>query len=288
MYNHNQYHNHFEHISVFAPVRPFIKWVGGKNQLLPEIHKVYPEGLGSTYTKYAEPFVGGGAVLFDILNRYDLQEIYISDINRELMLSYQIIRDNVKKLIPLLQTLQDQFIPLDTDNRKEFYYKKRKQFNSLKQSNKTLTEQIETAALFIFLNKTCFNGLYRVNQNGQHNVPMGSGNAPTICDADNLTAVSARLQNVCIISGDYQLAEWFIDEKTFVYFDPPYRPLTATAAFTTYSEVPFDDAEQKRLADFVTKMSRRGAKVVVSNSDPKNADENDNFFDKLYIGSRIK
>ena len=140
----------------------------------------------------------------------------------------------------------------------------------------------------IFLNKTCFNGLYRVNKKGLFNVPIGSYKNPLICDEDNLRAVSEKLQNVIIVCGDYKKAEEFIDEKTFVYFDPPYRPLTDTASFTAYTENLFNDNEQIELANFVDAMHARGAKIVVSNSDPKNSNTEDDFFDEIYKSHKIK
>lgn len=265
--------------------KPFVKWAGGKSQLLKEIEKHYPFE-DKTITKYAEPFVGGGAVLFDILNKYKLKEIYINDINKELINAYKIVRDNIYELIELLLDMQNEFIPLDNDNRKEYYYIKRELFNNLK-INSDEKANIMKAALLIFLNKTCFNGLYRVNKKGQFNVPMGAYKNPLICDENNLRIVSNKLRNVRIVCGDYSKSAEFIDNQTFAYFDPPYRPLTATSGFTSYAEGNFDDDEQRRLAEFVEVMGRVGAKTVVSNSDPKNADVNDDFFDRIYSGLNI-
>ena len=142
--------------------KPFIKWVGGKGQLLSEINKLYPVELGKNINKYAEIFVGGGAVLFDILSKYKLDEVYISDKNLELINTYKSIRDNVDILIKSLKGMEEQYIPLDNENRKDYYYKKREEYNSLKINSEV--NNIEKAVLFIFLNKTCFNGLYRVNK----------------------------------------------------------------------------------------------------------------------------
>ncbi|MDR3108860.1 MAG: DNA adenine methylase [Planctomycetaceae bacterium] len=267
-------------------IHPFVKWAGGKGQLLDEIQKLYPAGLGTTYTKYAEPFVGGGAVLCDILSQYNIKSVYISDINRELILTYTIIRDSVNELVDALDALQKTFLPLPTLERKQYYYAKRKRFNVLK-TECNISEPVECAALFIFLNRTCFNGLYRVNSKGQHNVPMGSYVKPRICDSDNLCNLSQKLKHIEIVCDDYKKSRKFIDGKTFVYFDPPYRPISATSSFTSYTENLFDDIAQKELADFVDEMSKKGAKVVVSNSDPKNYDSNDDFFDNLYLGHHI-
>lgn len=246
-------------------VKPFLKWAGGKGQLLKEIEQYYPFA-DSCVTKYAEPFVGGGAVLFDILSKYDLEEVYISDINAELINTYIIIREQIEKLITLLDKYQNEYVPLEPEYRKSYYITKRKRFNDLKVSGNEC-ENIEKAALMIFLNKTCFNGLYRVNKKGLFNVPMGTYKNPLICDKRNLCAVSEKLQNVRIVYGDYKKSAEFIDKHTFVYFDPPYRPLTETASFTAYTENLFDDEEQIKLAEFVERMHKKGAKIVVSNSD---------------------
>ena len=265
-------------------VKPFLKWAGGKGQLLHEIKKYYP--FDNVITKYAEPFVGGGAVLFDILGKYDLKEIYISDINVELMNAYRIVRDNIDALIENLYLLQNEFLFLDTEDRRDYYNKKRNRFNDLK-VNGDINENIEKAALMIFLNKTCFNGLYRVNKKGQFNVPMGAYKNPLICDENNLRLASKKLQRVIIVCGDYREAADFIDEKTFVYFDPPYRPLTETSGFTAYTENLFNDAEQIELAKFVDAMHKKGAKIVISNSDPKNTNAEDTFFDDIYAKHNI-
>lgn len=267
-------------------IKPFLKWAGGKGQLLKEIEKYYPYD-NENITKYAEPFVGGGAVLFDILSKYDLEEVYISDINAELINTYRIIRDDIDTLISMLQVMQDEFIPLDTSDRKVYYMEKRERFNDLKIDGDE-TINVEKAALMIFLNKTCFNGLFRVNKKGLFNVPMGSYKNPMICDENNLQAVSKKLQKVTIVCGDYRLSKEFIDEHTFVYFDPPYRPLTNTASFTAYTETLFNDESQKELAEYVDELNKRGAKIVVSNSDPKNSNIDDDFFDDIYAAHKIK
>lgn len=266
-------------------VKPFLKWAGGKGQLLKEIEKYYP--FNDKITKYAEPFVGGGAVLFDILSKYDLKEIYISDINAELINTYRVIRNDIEELIGLLLQYQSEYIPLDKEERKSYYMAKRERFNDLK-VNGDESANIEKAALMIFLNKTCFNGLFRVNKRGLFNVPIGSYKNPLICDEDNLRAVSEKLKNVTIVCGDYRQLEDFIDEHTFAYFDPPYRPITDTASFTAYTESLFNDDEQIELAKFVENMHRKGARVVVSNSDPKNSNTGDNFFDNIYSSYKIK
>ena len=265
--------------------KPFIKWVGGKGQLLPEINKLYPIELGKNINKYAEIFLGGGAVLFDILSKYKLDKVYISDKNLELINTYKSIRDNVDILIKSLKEMEEQYIPLNNEDRKIYYYEKREEYNSLKINSEM--NNIEKAILFIFLNKTCFNGLYRVNKKGKFNVPMGAYKKPKICDEENLKNVSLTLRNVKIVYADYRESEKFIDDKTFVYIDPPYRPLNITSSFTSYTENDFNDKEQIELAEYINVLNKKGAKIVISNSDPKNNDIDDNFFDKLYKNYNI-
>lgn len=266
-------------------LKPIIKWAGGKGQLINEISKKYPEELGLSIKKYAEPFIGGGAVLFDILNKFDLEEIYISDINAELINTYIQVKENVEDLIAFLYDYENTFLKSSADERKKIYYKKRERYNTLMVSENS--KNIESASLFIFLNKTCFNGLYRVNRKGLYNVPMGSYKNPKICDEKNLREVSKALANVYIVCADYRKSHSFIDQNTLVYFDPPYRPLNITSSFTSYNCNGFDDNSQAELAKYVQILSQKGAYVIVSNSDPKNSNPDDNFFDILYSKQNI-
>ena len=262
-------------------LHPVVKWAGGKSQLIEEIGKRYPNELGVGINKYAEPFIGGGAVLFDILSKYELSDVYISDINAELINMYCQIRDNVGDLISNLKNYQNEYAHLGMEERKAYFYYKRDCYNELIQSGRSVNS-LESAVLFIFLNRTCFNGLYRVNRKGLYNVPFGKYKNPRICDADNLRAVSAALQNVTIVCKDYRRSIDFIDETTFVYFDPPYRPLAETSNFTAYTENGFNDKSQIELAEFVQLLTKKGARIVLSNSDPKNSNPDDSFFDRLY------
>ncbi len=263
--------------------KPFIKWVGGKSQLLEEIREKYP----SKIERYCEPFVGGGAVLFDILSRFQPKKVLINDINRELINTYLQIKNDCPALIEQLSEIQNIYRKGTLENKKELFYKKRNRYNELK-INGNKKDSLEKAALFIFLNKTCFNGLYRVNSRGLFNVPFNNAKNPLLCDKENLLACSELLQNVEIKAGDYKECKYFIDKKTFVYIDPPYRPLSQTAAFTSYSEKGFSDKEQVELGNFIKEISAMGAKIVASNSDPKNTDADDNFFDDLYSSFEIE
>lgn len=266
-------------------LKPFVKWVGGKSQLIDELEKMLPVGGEKVLTKYCEPMVGGGALFFKILSKYNFKQLYISDINAELINAYQVIKNNVDSLIKKLQEMQLLFLPMDENGRKFFYYSIRDKFNDTQLCD---TTAIDKAAYFIFLNKTCFNGLYRVNRKGQFNVPMGAYKNPMICDEENLRNINNVLQNVTIVCGDYSLSRQFIDNDTFVYLDPPYRPLSETSAFTSYNSDAFDDSEQIRLAQFIDDINASGAKIVLSNSDPKNVNPDDTFFDELYKAYQIK
>jgi DNA adenine methylase len=259
-------------------IKPFLKWVGGKSQILNEIHSRYPVELGISITNYVEPFIGGGAVLFDILNNYILNNIFISDTNKELIITYTTIRDNVYEFICSLNNITEEYISSDITTRKQLYYEKRNLYNSLNRD----TGRIMIAALFVFLNKTCFNGIYRVNKKGKFNVPQGYYINPTIYNEENILNISNKLQNVNIQCANYKESINFINDKTFVYLDPPYRPLNKTSSFTSYTNEIFNDSSQIELKHFFDEIHRVGAKVIESNSDPKNINYDDNFFDNLY------
>lgn len=264
--------------------RPFIKWVGGKTQLLDEVRKALPRDFASRqHVTYVEPFVGGGAVMFWILQAYpNIERAVINDINPELICTYRVIKEKVEELIVELANIHDEYIPLGAEDRKAYFLEKRTRFNTKR------TAQIETAALFIFLNRTCFNGLYRVNSKGEFNVPHGKYANPRICDADNLRACSKVLQKVEILCGDFAETERYAGPDTLFYFDPPYKPITETSSFTSYAKEGFNDAEQIRLRDFCDQISTNKALFVASNSDPKNVNPSENFFDNLYNHFIIK
>ena len=265
-------------------LKPFLKWAGGKAQLLCHIDDFISSEKKHKYKRYVEPMVGGGALLFHVLTRNYFEELYICDINQELINCYQVIKDNVDELIQKLSIYQDKFLSLDKEHRKLYYYEMRERYNTLKLDGRTA---LKKASLFIFLNKTCFNGLYRVNKKGKYNVPMGDNNYPNICDSENLKNISSALERVTIFHGDYSTVKEFINKDTFVYIDPPYRPLTITTNFTSYTTDKFNDNDQIRLASFVREIDKTGAKILLSNSDPKNVNPNDNFFDDLYQGFNV-
>lgn len=268
--------------------KPFLKWAGGKTQMISDIKKALPKEITKSNFTYIEPFVGSGAVLFWMLDNFpNIQNSVINDINEDLINTYRIIASKPKELISILQILQYEFHSLETkaEEKKEYYYKKRELYNTRNE------EKSGQAALFIFLNRTCFNGLYRVNKSNGYNVPMGSYKKPTICDDQNILAVSNVLQKVEILCGDYEATLNNTSTNSFFYFDPPYKPLSNTSSFNSYAKDEFNDEEQIRLRDFCSKLESEGHKWMLSNSDVKGKDTNDNFFDEIYSEfsiSRVK
>jgi len=265
--------------------KPFIKWAGGKSQLLPEIMNVIPDSLKQLDFIYIEPFVGGGATLFWILQKYpNIKRAVINDINIDLTNSYKTIKENVESVISVLKRWEKEYHSFSDkqEQKKEYYYSKRALFNS---GNSDLISQ---TALFIFLNRTCFNGLYRVNKKNEFNVPIGSYKKPMICDEVNLRAVSNILQKVEILNGDFEQTLEYAENKTLFYFDPPYKPLNETSSFNSYAKDEFDDNEQIRLAKFCEKVDLLGYHWILSNSDVKGKNPDDNFFDELYSNFKIK
>lgn len=267
-------------------IRPFVKWAGGKGSLISQLNNFYPYELkNGIIERYIEPFVGGGAVLIDILQKYDVQEAYAFDINIDLINSYNVIKTDVEKLIKILKKMETEYLQLGQEERKNYFYNKREEYNNyeLRENEKN----IQRAAEFIYLNRTCFNGLYRVNKSGKFNVPMGSHKKPTICDEENLRNLSQLIQNVQFQHGDYKKSTEYVTENTFVYFDPPYRPLNITSGFTSYTKEDFNDDNQRELAAFYRELDDRDAKLMLSNSNPKNTNQEDTFFDNIYQGFNI-
>ncbi len=267
-------------------IKPFVKWAGGKGSLIPQLKNFYPFELNNaSINKYVEPFVGGGAVLINILQKYDIKEAYAFDINIDLINCYNVIKKDVNSLIKELDKKEKDFIKLEDKKREELFYNIRNEYNSYKINENEIN--VKRASEFIFLNRTCFNGLYRVNKNGKFNVPCGKYKNPTICDASNLINLSYLIRNVNFQYGDYKESEKYIDNKTFVYFDPPYRPLSSTSGFTSYTKEDFNDNNQKELANYFKLLDKKGAKLMLSNSNPKNTNEDDNFFEEIYKGFNI-
>ena len=267
--------------------KPFVKWAGGKSQLLGEIDKQIKILKNDKFT-YIEPFIGGGAALFWLLEKYPkIERAVINDINTDLITTYKTIKSNVSELIEILEKWEIEYHKFKElpEDRKIYYYKKRELFNSRTTNNTT------HSALFIFLNRTCFNGLFRVNRKNGFNVPIGSYKTPMICDADNLRNVNKILQKVEILNGDFTETLEYAQKETVFYFDPPYKPLSETSSFNSYSKDEFNDDEQVRLKEFCDKIDALSYKWILSNSDVKGKNPEDNFFDDLfdkYSISRVK
>ncbi len=234
--------------------RPFLKWVGGKAKLIPQLAAHYPDSYG----KFYEPFVGGGAMFFSL----NPKDAHINDMNAVLINGYISIRDNTDKLVDELSALQEFYWKLPTlDLKKEFYLEKRAVFNDLK------SDEFEKSVLLIFLNKTCFNGMYRENSKGGFNVPFGKHERPTICDEVNLRNVAKSLEQVSITQGSYEDAVKDAKKGDFVYFDPPYHPINTSSSFTAYQAGGFSAEDQEKLRDTFRALSQKGCKVMLSNSD---------------------
>lgn len=254
--------------------KPFIKWVGGKGQLIEQLEALLPADFDKWgNVTYIEPFVGGGAMLFYMLQRHsNIKSAVINDINEDLTTCYRVVRDNPKELVNSLAEIQKEYYSLHSEDlRKQFFMLMRDEFNT-----KSLAP-IRNTTLFFFLNRTCFNGLYRVNKSGLFNVPFGKYETPTICDPVTIYADSEVLQNVEIMTGDYQKTFKKAQGNTLFYFDPPYRPLSNTSSFNDYTKDAFNDLAQERLKKFCDCIEKAGYSFMLSNSDCS-----DMFFDDLY------
>jgi len=261
--------------------KPFLKWAGGKGRLMAQILPRLPALPEGGYN-YFEPFLGGGALFFQLESEGMVKTAHLSDINPELILCYLTIQNNVELLIEELKRLEKKFPKRDA-YRKKFFYTIREKWNEklcTSIDDFSPNNAAKRVAKTIFLNKTCFNGLFRVNSKGGFNVPYGYYKNPSFVNEENLRAVSKALQCAVITCQPYD-ALTLEAKENFVYFDPPYRPLTTSSSFTAYSKSGFNDDNQRELANFVREISD-SACIMLSNSDPKNTNENDLFFDELY------
>lgn len=272
--------------------RPFLKWAGGKRQLLAQIESFFPTELkNGSLSRYVEPFVGSGAVFFKVSQAYPLRECLIADINPELILVYRTVKRDVDGLIDRLSDIETRYLALNESQRSDYYYHVRAVFNDQRhaiQYNEFEPIWIQRAAYMLFLNRTGYNGLFRLNSKGEFNVPIGRYPNPRILDEDNLRNVSHLLERVTVKYCDFEAVDEYVDHNTLVYFDPPYRPLSSTAHFTSYSQEVFDDRQQLRLAAFYRRLDAKGGKLILSNSDPHNVDPDDDFFEQAYRGFRIE
>ena len=239
---------------IFVTPKPFVKWAGGKRQLIPILHQNLPESFGTYY----EPFLGGGALLFHILTDKNGQKCSISDLNSDLVLSYTTIRDRIDALISSLKSHEKNY----QKDSKSYYY-------SVRESNPR--NEVEKTSRLIFLNRTCFNGLYRVNSKGKFNVPLGKYTNPNIVNEENLHAVSSILQTnrISIKCRDFESVLRDAKKGDLVYFDPPYQPVSSTANFTSYTTKDFTYDDLTRLAELCLKLDSKECHVLLSNSDSK-------------------
>ncbi len=272
--------------------KPFLKWAGGKSQLLEQFSKFYPSKLHQNQIDYYyEPFLGGGSVFFDIVQKFDIKKAYLSDKNEDLILTYLVVQNNVYELIKTLKPLEKKYKSLNCDKRKQFYYQARKFYNLSKINinyTKYSEKWIERAAFLIFLNKTCYNGLYRLNSRGEFNSPSGDYKNPNILDEENLVEVSRLLQKAEIDCISYEEIIHKIKKNSFVYFDPPYRPISLSSRFVSYTSYGFTELDQIHLAELYRRLDQKGIFLMLSNSDPKNFNPADYFFEKLYYGYNIQ
>ena len=263
--------------------KPFIKWVGGKGQLLLQLEKQLPPELHEEDFTYIEPFVGGGAMLFFMLKKFpNIKRAIINDINHNLTDAYKAIKNEPEGLVYRLKHIEQQYLSITTEcKRKEFYLEMRRCFNE-EQLN-----TIDKTALLMFLNRTCFNGLYRENAKGFFNVPFGRYTNPTICNEEVIYADSELLNkfDVQILNGDFKETAKHTDDfgSNFFYFDPPYRPLSSTSSFNSYVKEEFNDDSQRDLADFCRQLCKEGnTKWMLSNSDCSAKNPEDTFFEEIY------
>ena len=241
--------------------KPFVKWVGGKSQLIEQLEALLPADFDRwENVTYIEPFVGGGAMLFYMLQAHpNIKVAIINDINEDLTTCYKVVKDYPDALVESLRRIQHEYYALKTEEtRKQFFLLMRDEFNT-KQLN-----PIDNTTLFFFLNRTCFNGLYRVNKAGLFNVPFGRYETPTICDPVTIYADSELLQDVEILTGDYQQTLSKAKGDTLFYFDPPYRPLSNTSSFNDYAKEAFNDLAQQRLKDFCDQVEHAGYYIITN------------------------
>lgn len=258
--------------------KPILKWAGGKSKLTEAIHDRMPERFKSSGFDYVEPFFGGGAMFFWLKKHYEIPRAVINDVNPDLTHCYSTVKSDVENLISILENYEANYKKYadDADKKKELYYSVRTAFNE------KISFNTERAAQLIFLNKTCFNGLYRVNSKGKFNVPIGSYKNPNICDHINLRAASRVLQSTTILNGDYAETAKYAGPETLFYLDPPYKPISQTSSFNAYAKGDFNDDEQIRLSKFCQDLHDKHSPWILSNSDVNTVDNPDRFFDDLY------
>ncbi len=257
--------------------KSFLKYAGGKTQLIPEIHKRLPSDFSSIRT-YIEPFLGGGSIFFSLENPNIERHILIEK-NKNICACFRAVKNNIKGLVDVLEDISNEY--KSSSDPEGYFYEKRKEYN---ESN----DDFIIGCLLIYLNKTCFNGLFRTNKSGKFNSPWGKNTKQKILDKEKLFVCSQKLKNAEILCDDFSKCVDYAGDRTFVYFDPPYRPISKSSSFIGYTSGSFGDEEQKRLKSVFDELTHKNRSLcMLSNSDPKNKDPNDNFFDELYAQYRI-
>ncbi len=255
-------------------IKPFLKWVGGKTKLLSDIDQNLPKELKKRKFNYVEPFLGGGAVFFHLVQKFNVEKAYLNDLNGKLISVYKHVRDKNSELIQKLKKLETDYY--GSSDKKMFFLEQREKFNSSKKS-------VKKSALFIFLNKTGFNGMYRENSKGEYNIPFGQMKNPLICNKELLEKTSKLLKDKEVIFSSKSFENLVADDKAvFYYLDPPYRPISKTSSFTDYTKSSFNDKTQFALKEYCDKIAKKGSFFMQSNSYSE-----DGFFQKLYHNRKI-
>ena len=257
-----------------SQIKPFLKWVGGKTKLLSDIEKNLPKEIKKRKFNYVEPFLGGGAVFFHLVQKFNIEKAYLNDLNNKLINTYQHVRDRNPELIQKLKKLETDYY--GSSDKKMFFLEQRESFNSSKKS-------VQKSALFIFLNKTGFNGMYRENSKGEYNIPFGQMKNPLICNKELLEKTSKLLKDKEVIFSSKSFEKVLCkDKEVFYYLDPPYRPISITSSFTDYTKSVFNDKTQLSLKKYCDKIDKNESFFMQSNSYSE-----DGFFQKLYQNRKI-
>ncbi len=271
--------------------KPFLKWPGSKRQLISQFKKLYPQQLKENIIKnYYEPFLGSGSVFFDIAQQYEIENSFLYDINDDLIICYKVIQRDITRITEMLSSYEQTYLKLNKIKRDEYFYNQRRIFNQNRfriNYQKYSEDWLERASQLIFLNHTCYNGLYRVNSKGEFNSPVGDYKNPKIFNEKNLFAVNRILQKAEIKKADFKELIKDLKSGSFVYLDPPYRPISQTANFKAYSKEGFNDDNQLELFKIFKQIDLKGSYSMLSNSDPKNKNPNDHFFDEIYCEYNI-
>lgn len=257
-----------------SQIKPFLKWVGGKTKLLSDIEKNLPKEIKKRKFNYVEPFLGGGAVFFHLVQKFNIEKAYLNDLNNKLIDTYKHVRDRNPELIQKLKKIETDYY--GSSDKKMFFLEQREKFNNSQKS-------VQKSALFIFLNKTGFNGMYRENSRGEYNIPFGQMKDPVICNRDLLEKTGKLLKDKEVIFSSKSFEKVVADDKeVFYYLDPPYRPISKTSSFTDYTKSSFNDKTQLALKKYCDKIDKKGSFFMQSNSYSE-----DRFFQKLYHKRKI-